>query len=56
MKCLRIGQRRMIRAIFDITIFDANLWIVGTQFSSSELHALDLEPCVTVPPANFGGE
>jgi chalcone isomerase-like protein len=42
--------------IFGIPIFDASLWIVGTQYTSSEPHAVDLEPSVPVPPSKLVGE
>ena len=50
----RLGTGR--HTIFGIPIFDASLWIVGTQYSSSEPHAVDLEPSVPVPPSKLVGE
>ncbi len=49
----RLGTGR--HTIFGMPIFDASLWIVGNQYSSSEPHAVDLEPAVPIPPSKLVG-
>ncbi len=49
----RLGTGR--HTIFGMPVFDASLWIVGNQYSSSEPHAVDLVPSVPIPPSKLVG-